>query len=167
MSVNRCFIALGSNEGDRLALLTHAMEQLAASGRMTPPRYLYETRPVGPSNTPFLNTAIELRTESSPPDLLTELHRLEAQAGRQRRQHWGARTLDLDLLYVERDGQPVRHVDAPIVPHPRLHQRDFVLAPLCDLDPTLVVAGATVRQWLERIPVEQRTILGRLAHSPR
>lgn len=166
MTVNRSFIALGSNEGDRLTILTHAMQLLAACGSITRPRYLYETSPVGPSRTPFLNTAVELRTELSPPDLLAELHRLEAQAGRQRRQHWGARTLDLDLVYVERDGQPVHHAEAPIVPHPRLHKRDFVLAPLCDLDPTLVVAGATVRQWLERIAVEQRTILGRLAHWP-
>ncbi|MFY0537093.1 2-amino-4-hydroxy-6-hydroxymethyldihydropteridine diphosphokinase [Nannocystis pusilla] len=99
---------------------------------------VFETRPLGPSLHPFLNAAVELRTELAPEDLLTELLALEARHGRTRRERWEARTLDLDLLVMTEDGRSLRvDTDRLVLPHPELARRDFVLAPLAALRPDL------------------------------
>ena len=95
---------------------------------------LYRTEPIGgPTGQPdYLNSVVQVETTLSPLQLLNRCHELEQQAGRQRLEHWGARTLDLDLLIY---GQLVCTTPRLILPHPRLHQRRFVLAPLCALVP--------------------------------
>jgi 2-amino-4-hydroxy-6-hydroxymethyldihydropteridine diphosphokinase len=93
----------------------------------------YETEPVPPSGQPpFVNALAHLQGEAEPELLLEWLHTIEAAAGRRRGASNAARTLDLDLIAID---ALVRHGPAPVLPHPRAHQRGFVLAPLCDVAP--------------------------------
>ncbi len=132
-ATRRAFLAMGSNIGDRERFLSEAVESLVGVVAVSP---VYETEPVGgPAQGAFLNVVVELDTPLSPRQLLGVAHRLESAAGRVRTEHWGPRTLDVDVLLV---GDLV--VDEPdlVVPHPRMWQRRFVLAPLADLAPELV-----------------------------
>jgi 2-amino-4-hydroxy-6-hydroxymethyldihydropteridine diphosphokinase len=132
-TMRRAFLGLGSNVGDRERNLTDAIESLAGVVAVSP---LYETDPVGgPAQPPYLTVVVELATVLTPRDLLGVAHRLESAAGRVRLERWGPRTLDVDVLLV---GD--LRVDEPdlVVPHPRMWERRFVLAPLADLAPELV-----------------------------
>jgi 2-amino-4-hydroxy-6-hydroxymethyldihydropteridine diphosphokinase len=138
--MTRAFLGLGSNVGDRPRHLREAVETLgvlADSGthlRAVSP--VYETEPVGgPEQGRFLNLVVEIDTELTPRALLGVCHRLEAAAGRVRGERWGPRTLDVDILWME--GVQVEEPDLT-VPHPRMEERRFVLAPLRDLAPDLV-----------------------------
>jgi 2-amino-4-hydroxy-6-hydroxymethyldihydropteridine diphosphokinase len=133
--VTRAFLGLGSNVGDRVAFLRDAVASLGPVGlRATSP--VYETDPVGgPEQGPYLNLVAELDTDRTARDLLGVCHRLESAADRVREVRWGPRTLDVDVLWV--DGVTVDEPDL-VVPHPRLWERRFVLAPLRDLAPDLV-----------------------------
>jgi 2-amino-4-hydroxy-6-hydroxymethyldihydropteridine diphosphokinase len=135
-TATRAFLGLGSNLGDRVRYLREAVATLADLGptRVSP---VYETAPVGgpPGQDPFLNLVAEVHTERTPRELLGVCHRLEAAAGRVREERWGPRTLDVDVLWV--DGVTVNEDDL-VVPHPRLWDRRFVVAPLHDLAPDLV-----------------------------
>jgi 2-amino-4-hydroxy-6-hydroxymethyldihydropteridine diphosphokinase len=135
--VTRAFLGLGSNLGDREQLLATAVDRLVAVGRraVSP---LYETDPVGgPEQGAFLNLVVELDTDLTARQLLAVCRRLEEAAGRVREERWGPRTLDVDVLWI--DGTTVDDVDLQ-VPHPRMGERRFVLAPLRDLAPDLVTA---------------------------
>jgi 2-amino-4-hydroxy-6-hydroxymethyldihydropteridine diphosphokinase len=136
----RAFVGLGSNLGDRRALLRLGVEGLAAAGDVVAVSPLYETEPVGgpAGQGPYLNAVVELSTADSPRALLGRCRAVEEAAGRVRAERWGPRTLDADLLYVE--GCEVDEPDLT-VPHPRLWERRFVLAPLADLAPDLVPAS--------------------------
>jgi 2-amino-4-hydroxy-6-hydroxymethyldihydropteridine diphosphokinase len=131
----RAFLGLGSNLGDREELLRTAVDRLVAVGLVaTSPSY--ETDPVGgPEQGAFLNAVAELDTDLSPRQLLAVCGRLEQAAQRVRVERWGPRTLDVDVLWV--DGVEVDDPDL-VVPHPRMWERRFVLAPLRDLAPDLV-----------------------------
>jgi 2-amino-4-hydroxy-6-hydroxymethyldihydropteridine diphosphokinase len=133
----RAFIGLGSNLGDRRALLRQAVEQLGAAGDLVGVSALYETEPVGgpEEQDPYLNLVVELSTGDTPRELLERSRALEAAAGRVRTVRWGPRTLDADVLWVE--GWQVDEEDL-VVPHPRLWERRFVVQPLADLAPDLV-----------------------------
>jgi 2-amino-4-hydroxy-6-hydroxymethyldihydropteridine diphosphokinase len=133
----RAFIGLGSNLGDRRAFLAAAVAGLRRGGDVVAVSPLYETEPVGgPADSgPYLNLVVELVTADPPRRLLERCHDLEATAGRVREERWGPRTLDADVLYVE--GEAVDEEDLT-VPHQRLWERRFVLAPLADLAPDLV-----------------------------
>jgi 2-amino-4-hydroxy-6-hydroxymethyldihydropteridine diphosphokinase len=136
-ATRRAFVGLGSNLGDRRALLTEAVAGLGRGGDVVGVSPLYETEPVGGpgGQGPFLNLVVELATADSPRRLLERCQALETAAGRVRQERWGPRTLDADVLYVE--GETVDEADLT-VPHPRLWERRFVLAPLADLAPDLV-----------------------------
>ncbi len=134
------YVALGSNLGDRRAHLRFARAALAdlPETRERAVSRIYETAPVGPPGQgTYLNAVIALETDLSPRVLLHHCLRIEGRAGRQRRreQRWGARTLDLDLLLQGRWRCTMPDLE---LPHPRLHQRAFVLVPLCELAPDLV-----------------------------
>jgi 2-amino-4-hydroxy-6-hydroxymethyldihydropteridine diphosphokinase len=133
----RAFIGLGSNLGDRRALLRQAVEGLGARGDVAGVSPLYETDPVGgpEGQGPYLNLVVELSTPDTPRQLLERCRALEAAAGRVRTVRWGPRTLDADVLWVE--GWQVDEDDLT-VPHPRLWERRFVVQPLADLAPDLV-----------------------------
>jgi 2-amino-4-hydroxy-6-hydroxymethyldihydropteridine diphosphokinase len=135
------FIGIGSNLGDREDNLTRAVELLSAEGgiEVVAVSEIRETEPVGPvEQGPFLNGAIRVETDLAPRELLERLLAVEQRLGRVRRERYGPRTIDLDLLLY---GDEL--VDEPglTVPHPRLHKRRFALEPLSDLDPGLQILG--------------------------
>ena len=133
-SARRVFLSLGSNQGDRRRFLAEAVESLGPM--VTAVSSVFETDPVGgPQQGLFLNLVVELRSTLTPRELLAVCHRLESGAGRVRTERWGPRTLDVDVLW--RDGETVADDDLEI-PHPRMWERRFVLAPLRELAPDLV-----------------------------
>lgn len=140
----RAFVGLGSNLGDRRAELARAVAGLVQRGDVTAVSPLYETEPVGgpDGQAPYLNVVVELWTRDGPRALLDRCRALEAAAHRVRDVRFGPRTLDADVLLVG-DAQ-VDEADLR-VPHPRMWERRFVLAPLADLAPELVPAGALER----------------------
>ena len=124
-------IGLGSNVGDREGHLRVAVARLKLLGRVVGISSLYETAPVGgPDQGSYLNAVVTLFTELDPPSLLRGLHEIESLAGRTREVRWGPRTLDLDLLVY--DEITIRTRDLTI-PHPRAHERAFVLVPLTEV----------------------------------
>lgn len=150
--MTRAYLGLGSNLGDRLAHLQSAVDALAVEPgvRVVALSRVYETAPVGgPEQGPFYNAVVAVETSLDPHALLHLAQRLEAAAQRRRTERWGPRTLDVDVLVVE--GDAVDEEDLT-VPHPRMWERGFVLAPLRDVAPDLVDAGAA---WpgVEDVPV--------------
>ena len=139
--VGLAYIALGTNLGDREAHLKAAADFLGEGPlnclRLSP---IYETPPMGPPQPNYLNAVAEVETELGPRALLSHLKAYEVRAGRSPGRRWGPREIDLDLLLLG----PGSYQDGLLtVPHPGLTQRDFVLQPLCDLAPELVVPGQT------------------------
>jgi 2-amino-4-hydroxy-6-hydroxymethyldihydropteridine diphosphokinase len=132
----RAYLGLGSNLGDRGRHLREAVAALPDVVDVSP---VYETEPVGgpPGQSPYLNVVVALETERSPRELLEVGRELEAAAGRVRTEKDGPRTLDVDVLLV---GDLTVNEPDLVVPHPRMWQRRFVLAPLADL------AGGEVRR---------------------
>lgn len=133
----RVWIGLGSNLGHRRATLERAVRWMdAVDGlKVLACSDWRETPPLGPPQPAYLNGAVRAATTLAPFELLGVLRRLEVAAGRVRRERWGPRTLDLDLLLYADRAFSARGL---VVPHPRLAQRRFVLEPLCDLDPEIV-----------------------------
>lgn len=129
------FIGIGSNEGDRLSTLQDARLQLKRNlGIFMHSSSIYETEPWGfESNLSFYNAVLQFETEHSPREVLNILKFIENQAGRKRSPEKGYenRTLDLDILYY--DDQLINEADL-VVPHPKLHERNFVLLPLAEID---------------------------------
>lgn len=135
MSIRRAYVGIGSNLGDRLAHLRAAVRGLGAVPGVTVVGVspVYETAPVGgPPQPDYLNAVVALDTALSARALLDVAHALERAAHRVRAERFGPRTLDVDLLLV---GEEQVHEPDLEVPHPRLNERGFVLAPLRDLDP--------------------------------
>jgi 2-amino-4-hydroxy-6-hydroxymethyldihydropteridine diphosphokinase len=151
-SAVRVFVALGSNLGDRHELLRQARLRLdwLPGTSLTRESGLYETAPVGgPAQDDYLNQVVEIRTELTPRELLDAIGRAEAALGRERLVRWGPRSIDVDILWY--DGTSVAEVDLE-VPHPRMEERRFVLEPLAELAPDLVLpSGRTVAEALERV----------------
>ena len=152
----RAFLGMGSNLADRVGFLRAAVASLPDLVAVSP---VYETEPIGGPDDQgaYLNLVVELDTSLGARELLELCHALEQAAGRVREVRWGPRTLDVDVLWV--DGGTIDEVDLE-VPHPRMWERRFVLAPLADLAPDLV--GAEV---LASAPGEVRALgdLGDLA----
>jgi 2-amino-4-hydroxy-6-hydroxymethyldihydropteridine diphosphokinase len=145
----RAFLGLGSNLGDRWRYLREAVASMPDLVAVSP---VYETSPVGgpEGQGPYLNCVVELDTGLGPRELLEVARRLEAAAGRERGERWGPRTLDVDVLLV--DDLAVDEPDL-LVPHPRIWERRFVVAPLADLAPELVPQGWEARLAGEVTPV--------------
>jgi 2-amino-4-hydroxy-6-hydroxymethyldihydropteridine diphosphokinase len=152
VTTRRALLGLGSNLGDRAAHLRAALDALDGKG-LVAVSPVYETEPVGGPDDqgPYLNLVVVLSTEASPRELLDLCRRLEATAGRVRGERWGPRTLDVDVLWI--DGEVVDEPDL-VVPHPRMWERRFVLAPLRDVAPYLVDddALAAASGAVERVP---------------
>ena len=153
--MDRPYIGLGSNLGDRLHHLEHAIALLGEGVRVTAVSPVYETEPVGYSAQGwFLNCVAELATPLPPRALLGLLQRIERRMGKATPFPDGPRVIDLDLLLYDEDivDEPGLHV-----PHPRMHERRFVLAPLSDLAPEAVhpVLGERVADILARLPAAE------------
>jgi len=145
------YIGLGSNLGDRQATLRQAVRRLGTYGRVVAVSSLYETEPVGYRDQPwFLNAVVALETTLGPRELLAALLAIERDFGRERTFRNAPRTLDLDLLLY--DGLVEQSEDLSI-PHPRLHERSFVLVPLAEIAPELShpLFAVPVRVLLERL----------------
>jgi len=149
----KVFIGLGSNLGEREAMIRAALEDLSRlpETRLVKASSLYDTEPVGEVDQPnFLNAVAQLDTELTARQLLWNLLLIEKRLGRVRTQRWGPRTIDLDLLLY---GSLVLEEPELKVPHPELTRRSFVLVPLVELDPLLVHPGTgeTLLHHLSRL----------------
>ncbi|MBA3764302.1 MAG: 2-amino-4-hydroxy-6-hydroxymethyldihydropteridine diphosphokinase [Actinobacteria bacterium] len=137
------YLGLGSNLGDRLDSLQRAVDLLGDEAGITLTRCsrVWETDPVGgPPQPDFLNVVVRAQVDLLPLDLLAACQRVEAALGRVREVRWGPRTVDIDVLLIAD-----RAIDEPelVVPHPRLHERAFVLMPLLELEPDPVLPDGT------------------------
>ena len=153
-SMRRCVFSLGSNLGDRLAVLESACDYLADIFGGLRLSQVYETDPVGcPEGSPaYLNACVEVETDMPAEEILALCMRIEQELGRTRSGEYGeARTCDIDLICC---GSETIHSTTLTLPHPRAHQREFVLRPLCDLDPQRILPGQaqTAAQLLEQLP---------------
>ena len=133
-------IGLGTNLGDREGYLREAVVRFRAlpEVHVEALSHVYETPPWGPPQPHYLNAAMRIATQRSPLQVLAHCLAIEAELGRVRNERWGPRTIDLDVLYAEEEGVLLR-VDEPglAVPHPRLFERAFALAPMLDVMPHL------------------------------
>ena len=152
----RVWIGLGANLGDPAANVLAAAHRLSAEPGTRAPRIsdLYETAPWGRTDQPwFVNAVVELETTLAPDALLDRLLAIELELGRVRSDHWGPRTIDLDYLLDERataDGARLT------LPHRELENRAFVLAPLAELRPGLLLpSGQTIEARLRDLSADQ------------
>ncbi|MCS1352404.1 2-amino-4-hydroxy-6-hydroxymethyldihydropteridine diphosphokinase [Mechercharimyces sp. CAU 1602] len=144
------YLGLGSNLGEREHYLREAIIRLIQppQNRLEAVSSLYETAPVGYVDQPhFLNMVIAMRTSLSPQDLLREALAIEQQLERVREVRWGPRTIDIDLLLY---GEQKIVTEELSIPHPRMHERAFVLLPLVEIAPhvPIVGSGKTASQWM-------------------
>lgn len=144
MAAMRAWIGLGANLGDAAGALSRALDAIDALPVTQVVRVssLYRSAPVDAQGPDFVNAVAEIETTLKPPELLAQLLTIEAGEGRQRPYRNAPRTLDLDLLLASDADGPLRIDSASLVlPHPRMHLRAFVLAPLAELDAQLAVPG--------------------------
>lgn len=148
--MKRVYLSLGANLGDREGALREALAQLGAAGiKVLRVSSLYETEPRDVPDQPwFLNAVAEAETELFPKMLLARTQSIEQAMGRRKTRPKGPRTIDIDILLY---GNSVVDTEALVIPHPRMHERRFVLEPLSELDPEL------------RHPVTRRTVRDMLA----
>jgi 2-amino-4-hydroxy-6-hydroxymethyldihydropteridine diphosphokinase len=135
--VNSIYLLLGGNQGDRQHTLAQARVLLQMQlGNIAAVSPLYETAAWGKTNQPhFLNQAVKANTCLSALECLTEINAIETQLGRQRKEHWGQRTLDIDILFYNAEKI---HSSRLVVPHPEIQNRRFALTPLCAIAPNLL-----------------------------
>lgn len=136
------YIGMGSNLGDSKDILIEAVKKLQNLGIVRVSK-LYQSPPMGPQDQPnYFNAVAELITDLEPLALLDQLQRFENESGRVRLRRWGERTLDLDLLLY---GQKKIQNERLTVPHVGIIERDFVVIPLLDLNPTIQIDGQTLQ----------------------
>ncbi|HEY9761549.1 MAG TPA: 2-amino-4-hydroxy-6-hydroxymethyldihydropteridine diphosphokinase [Trichocoleus sp.] len=147
-----CAIALGSNLGDSRRILQDALAALDAKDNIEVITHsqLYETAPVGPPQPDYLNCCALIQTCLSPEALLRELLQVEACFGRVRRERWGPRLLDLDLILFD---DLVVTTPTLQIPHPRMPERAFVLVPLAEIAPNWIdpISHKTIAQLVEGV----------------
>jgi len=165
--VTRAVLSLGANLGDRAATLRGALTALKDDG-LVGRSVLYETPPWGPvEQPPYLNAIALVRGPRDAAGWLARAHELEQAAGRTREVRWGARTLDVDVVTVTGDdGTPVLSDDPALtLPHPRAHERAFVLVPWLALEPTAVLPGhGAVADLVAVLPPEDAAAVVRWEH---
>lgn len=134
--MNLAYLLIGGNLGDREQLLCKATSLIQLScGNILQKSSIYETSPWGLTNQPgFLNQVLVLETSYRAEQLMGELLLIEEEMGRKRTEKYGPRTIDIDILFFNQDQL---HSEIVVIPHPRIHERRFVLVPLCELNPNL------------------------------
>ena len=157
ITAQRAYIGLGANLGDALSTLHTVLDQLRNTAGILhcTPSHFYRTAPVDAAGPDYINAVAALDTTLAPLDLLDVLQALENQHGRQRPYKNAPRTLDLDLLWY---GDTTMDTPRLTLPHPRMHQRAFVLAPLSELAPALRLAQGSPRELLATLldqPIER------------
>ena len=145
-------IALGSNLGDSLTILQQACASLANTEdiELIACSKWYQTKPIGPPQPDYLNGCVLVKTTLLPLELLKSLWRIEQQFGRERKQRWGARTLDLDMILYD---DLILNTPDLQIPHPRMRERAFVLTPLAEIAGDWIepVTGATIAELENRL----------------
>lgn len=153
MKNNEVFIALGSNLGDRAENLKKAIREIELKlGAMIKQSSVYETKPWGKTNQPdFFNQVVLVHSNKSPEECLLSLLNIEKQMGRKREEKWGARIIDLDLLYVN---GTIIQTEKLVLPHPGIALRRFVLVPLVEIAPDFIhpISQKKQRQLLNECP---------------
>lgn len=146
-------IALGANLGDAKAALRGAVEALAATPGISvlDASPVFETDPVGgPEQPVYVNAIVLVDTTLDPYELLTRVNEIEADWHRTREVRWGPRTLDIDIIDIEGFTSEEERLT---IPHPRAHQRGFVLVPWLAVDPSAVIYGKAVAEWVHEVDV--------------
>lgn len=165
--MTRAVLSLGANLGDRAATLRDAVGALKDDG-LVARSTLYETPPWGPvEQPPYLNAVVVVSGPRDAAGWLARAHELEQAAGRTREVRWGPRTLDVDVITVtEDDGTPVLSDDPDLtLPHPRAHERAFVLVPWATLEPAAVLPGhGRVADLLAGLPADDVAAVRRWEH---
>lgn len=147
---NTCYLALGSNLGDRESYLNMVSDEISKSEKIIEIKKssFIETEPYGVLDQPkFLNAVIKISTIYTPFQLLDFTQNLEKIAKREKLRHWGERTLDVDILFYE---DKIIFDDLLIIPHPEIHSRNFVLQPFCEIDPYFIhpIKRKTIQELL-------------------
>ncbi len=160
--MHKYYLSLGANLGNREATLQTAVALLKQQEavQVTAVSSLYETPPWGKTDQPvFINMACTVETALSGPSLLAVCQQIEQQLGRVRHEKWGARMIDIDIVYSD---DVISHTDTLEIPHPYVTQRAFVLVPLQEIAPDLCISGRPVSYWLQQLPDVQdvKKILG-------
>jgi 2-amino-4-hydroxy-6-hydroxymethyldihydropteridine diphosphokinase len=165
--MTRAVLSLGANLGDRAGALRAALTALADDG-LVARSTLYETPPWGPvEQPPYLNAIAVVRGPRDAAGWLARAHELEQAAGRTREVRFGPRTLDVDVITVtDDDGTPVRSDDPALsLPHPRAHERAFVLVPWLTIEPTAVLPGhGSVADLVAALPADDVAAVTRWDH---
>lgn len=147
--MKQAWIALGSNISPRETYLEQAAQKLKEQTgiRLKQVSTVYETDPVGyEDQDQFLNLVVEVETSLEPMELLHICQNIEQELGRERVIRWGPRTVDLDILLYSTENMNVEEL---ILPHPRMHERAFVLVPLAEIAPDLLLKGKQIKEWLD------------------
>lgn len=158
--MNPVYLSLGSNVGDRLSYITQALSKLAKAGVVAEISSVYETPPWGKEDQrAFLNACVELRTNLSTDNLLTKLKQIESDLGRQERERWGPREIDIDILFY---GDEQINEQRLTIPHPLLHERAFVLVPLTEIAADFIhpVMNKTVKDLLASVDAKGIELFG-------
>jgi 2-amino-4-hydroxy-6-hydroxymethyldihydropteridine diphosphokinase len=149
--MSRIWLGLGTNMGNRNAALAQAVQHIASlpDTSIIKQSDIIETAPWGITDQPaFLNMAIEIETTLPPINLLNELLHIEETMGRVRTQKWGPRIIDIDILIYE---NVILNTPELTLPHPFITQRSFVLIPLAQIAPELLLDGKTVAEWTKSV----------------
>jgi 2-amino-4-hydroxy-6-hydroxymethyldihydropteridine diphosphokinase len=152
--MEQAWIALGSNIAPRETYLQQAIQMLSEHEeiKLNQVSTVYETEPVGYENQDqFLNLVAEVETSLDPMELLRICQKIEQDLGRKRIIRWGPRTVDLDILLYSTENMNVEEL---ILPHPRMHERAFVLVPLAEIAPKLLLKDKRVQEWLDTLPAQ-------------
>ncbi|PAF20133.1 2-amino-4-hydroxy-6-hydroxymethyldihydropteridine diphosphokinase [Terribacillus saccharophilus] len=152
--MKQAWIALGSNIAPRETYIQQAIQTLNehAEIKLNQVSTVYETDPVGyEDQDQFLNLVAEVETSLKPMELLHVCQKIEQDLGRKRIIRWGPRTVDLDILLYSTENMNVEEL---ILPHPRMHERAFVLVPLAEIAPELLLKGKSVQEWLDTLAVQ-------------
>jgi 2-amino-4-hydroxy-6-hydroxymethyldihydropteridine diphosphokinase len=159
------YLGLGSNLGDRLQNLQAAVNFMDLRvGSVLRISSIYETAPLYRADQPwFLNAVLEVKTPHAPPALLRVVKAVEEEMGRTSGERYAPRIIDIDILTMseERGGPAItykRESDHLILPHPALTERRFVLEPLAELAPDLVIGGLSIKAWLEKPEIQEQTV---------
>lgn len=157
--INKVFLALGSNMGNREDNLTKAVSAVSGTEetRLLKVSNIYETKPVGfTEQDDFLNMAALIETGLSPLKLLDKLQEVETAMGRVREVRWGPRTVDIDILLYDDIKMNAQRLT---IPHPRMFERAFVMVPLRDLDPDLKIDDRSIDEIIDNCEDKSGVIL--------
>ncbi|MFJ7851094.1 2-amino-4-hydroxy-6-hydroxymethyldihydropteridine diphosphokinase [Peribacillus sp. NPDC097206] len=164
---NISYLSIGSNMGESFDTFQRAFQLLSEDPhiKLVSCSSLYETDPVGYTDQDcFLNAVIKVETDLTPEDLLRACMQVEQELGRKRNVRWGPRTLDLDILLYNHENVETEILS---IPHPRMHERAFVIIPLMELEPDIILPkmNTSLSDLLEKIPDKEGVRLWKLKNG--